>query len=244
MRSTAVETPSPDDPNMPRGSRNSSLSGTISTPSSYDFCSEKEVVPGTAPEVVPGVGLELARHDGLEVLVPPPSPPPRTILFPTRLGTPRRRIVVIASAVAVLLAIIAGITAGVVVATRKKNDDSNDDDIPLDMAGSKSISTISWVDGRNETQIRLYYISAENELMEAVGGPNGTWEHTPLGFTAIGGSDVAAAVNRPNERPDLWGYPDMYDVLGVERVMVDGPLNDDPLVSCRQKIETRVWIEE
>lgn len=136
--------------------------------------------------------------DGLKSDNPPPAYPQRS----------RRKWLIAAGTALFVIIILAAVLGGVLGSRHKSNNSSPSmaptsipSNIPSNASTSapthdrRNIAAVSFVSG-NTNRTRVYYQDVAGQLMEAADSPDGTWTNTALGFTAMNGTALAAAVSR------------------------------------------------
>jgi hypothetical protein len=152
-------------------------------------------------QVVPEEGKEVFSYDnGLEATPDQHFPSAQKSPLKPPFQKKRRTWTLVGSVV--LLVVILAATVGGVLGSRKGTANSISTSTPSSdntvLQRQHAIAAVSFSSDNGINNTRVYFQDEEGDLLEAASSSsNTTWQVTPLGFTGMNRSSLAAAVSRP-----------------------------------------------
>lgn len=160
---------------------------------------QKPLPVDSGKQVVPDYGKQAwhpADNNGIEV-VPKSEHPQQDAAYDTYPRKSQRKWIIVGGIVALIVILV--VVLGGVLGSRSKSESgmplSTPSSSPTLAQHQSNIAAVSFI-SNNANRTKVYYQDGTGQLMEAADSAEGTWTNTQLGYAAMNGSSLAAAVSR------------------------------------------------
>ncbi|KAH6677389.1 hypothetical protein B0J14DRAFT_584150 [Halenospora varia] len=160
---------------------------------------QKPLPVDSGKQVVPDYGKQAwhpADNNGIEV-VPKSEHPQQDAAYDTYPRKSQRKWIIVGGIVTLTVILVA--VLGGVLGSRSKSESGMPSSTPSSSPAlpqhESNIAAVSFI-SNNANRTKVYYQDGTGQLMEAADSAEGTWTNTQLGYAAMNGSSLAAAVSR------------------------------------------------
>ncbi|KAE8440490.1 hypothetical protein EG329_007423 [Mollisiaceae sp. DMI_Dod_QoI] len=193
-------------------------------PAQQSIQTQKPLPLDSGKQVVQEHGKEAWQPDssnGIEV-VSKPEYPQQNAVYDTYTRKSRRKWIILGG-IAGLIVILAAVLGGVLGSRGKSKStapslspSSTPSSAPSNSSASlqhqSNIAAVSFI-SNNANRTKVYYQDGAGQLMEAADSANGKWTNTHLGYAAMNGSSLAAAVSQSTPLEISIFYTDTNHVI-------------------------------